>query len=331
MANRSFYEFFKAKPEETLGQMIYDLGNKQWNIPKLRELLETILPQKTSFDNFVVEHEFASIGRRTMLLNARQIQRAFGKEKIILLAIEDITDRNAWEHSFLELNERLLVSNRELEALGHSLSHDLRGPIQSIEAFSSILLEGYAEKLDAEGTQIVKSVKETAHRMYDMIFGLLSISRIARAEIRRDIIDLTTLFRMIAKEHRAAEPVRNIKVLVQENLFAQGDAKLIRMALDNLFRNAWKFTRKRTEARIEFGETYSRGKTAFFLRDNGAGFDMKHAEKIFTVFQRLHSDEEFEGTGVGLATVERIIRRHGGEIWAEGEVDKGAVFYFTLK
>lgn len=242
----------------------------------------------------------------------------------------DITDRKRWEHSLLDLNERLLVSNRELEALGHTLSHDLRGPIQCIEGFSRILLETHAEKLDSEGMRHLKIVNENAQRMRDMISGLLDISRIARAEILREKIDMTALVRIIVQEYRKAEPDRNAEVLIQENLFAEGDVTLLRIAIDNLIRNAWKFTRKRPKTLIEFGRTESGAKTAFFLRDNGAGFDMKVADKMFAVFQRFHSDTEFEGTGIGLATVQRIIHRHNGRIWVETESNRGATFYFTL-
>jgi PAS domain S-box-containing protein len=242
----------------------------------------------------------------------------------------DISDRKEWERSITDLNERLQVSNRELENLGNTLSHDLRGPIQCIEGYSTLLLDKFSERLGAEGERFLKIVNENTRRMCDMITGLLDISRIARAEIRRENIDVTALVRAIAQEYRKAEPSRDAEVLIQENLFTEGDAKLLRIALDNLIRNAWKFTRKRPKALIEFGKTENGGKTAFFLRDNGAGFDMKYADKLFAVFQRLHSDAEFEGTGVGLATVRRIIQRHSGEIWAEGEIDKGAKFYFTL-
>lgn len=243
----------------------------------------------------------------------------------------DITDRKIWESSLSDLNERLLVSNQELEGLGHMLSHDLRGPIQGIELLIGVFLENYGEKLDPKGKRMVQSVYESAQRMSGMISGLLEISRIARSELRREKIDMTALVNAIMLEYRKSEPAREAEVLVKEGLFAEGDYNLLRVALDNLIRNAWKFTGKRHKARIEFGVTENSGVKEFFLRDNGAGFDMKHANKMFAVFQRLHSDSEFKGTGVGLAMVQRIIRRHGGEIRAEGEIDKGATFYFTLQ
>ena len=242
----------------------------------------------------------------------------------------DITQRKVWEGSILDSNERLLVSNQELENLGHTLSHDLRGPIQGIEALTSMLLADYGEKLDPDGKEMLTKVHEGTYRIRDMISGLLNISRIAQVEMHREKIDITALVRAIIQEHQKAEPTRDAEISIEENLFAEADANLLRIALDNLIRNSWKFTGKRTKTIIKFGKKESRSTEAFFLRDNGAGFDMKYAYKIFGVFQRLHSDSEFTGTGVGLATVQKIIHRHGGEIWAEGEIDKGATFYFTL-
>ena len=230
----------------------------------------------------------------------------------------------------MDLNQRLFVSNRELEALGHTLSHDLRAPIQNIQGFCDILLERYAEKLGLEGKAFLAVIKERAYRMSGMITGLFDITRIAQTEIERKNIDLSALVAAIVQDYRLAQPGRDVECAVQQGLVAQGDGKLLPIALDNLLRNAWKFTGKRPKALIEFGKTENKGKEAFFVRDNGAGFNMKQADRLFTIFQRLHSESEFEGTGIGLATAQRIIMRHGGEIWAEGEVDKGAVFYFTL-
>jgi len=256
--------------------------------------------------------------------------RKFAEEKLVRQNEKIETDRQEWESSVMDLNQRLFVSNRELESLGHTLSHDLRGPLQSLKGFCDILLERYAEKLGAEGKEFLAIIKERAQRMSEMITGLLDITRIMRTEIQRQKIDMSQVVADIVQEYTTAQPAREADVLVQEGLFAQGDDKLLRLALDNLVRNAWKFTGKLPKARIEFGKTENNGKEAFFLRDNGVGFDMKYAGKMFTVFQRLHSEFEFEGSGIGLATAQRVILRHGGEIWAEGEVDKGATFYFTL-
>jgi PAS domain S-box-containing protein len=251
-----------------------------------------------------------------------------------LMALFDITTRKraeeAWESSIFELNERLMDSNRELERLGHTLSHDLRGPIVSIEGLLGILFEKHVSKIDTEVLEYLKAIGESAHRMSSMITGLLNLSSIATEKLRIDTIDISALVRNIADVCKFEKPPREAEFIIQDGLFAQGDYKLMQIALDNLIRNAWKFTGKRQKAVIEFGTTVSKGKTAFFLRDNGAGFNTKYADTIFTMFKRLHSQSEFKGTGIGLATVERIIRRHGGQIWAESEVDKGAYFYFTL-
>ena len=242
----------------------------------------------------------------------------------------DITEKNLWEGSILELNERLLVSNRELEGLGHSLSHDLRGPIISVEGFVGILLERHSEKLDNEAKEFLKIIGESVHRMSGMISGLLNISQIARAELRRDTIDLSVLVRSIVKECKVKEPARIVESVIQDGLFAKGDAKLTRIALENLVHNAWKFTRNCPQARIEFGQIDDKGEKVFFVRDNGAGFDMENTGAMFTVFKRFHAESEFEGSGVGLATVQRNIKRHSGKIWAEGKMGAGATFYFTL-
>jgi PAS domain S-box-containing protein len=242
----------------------------------------------------------------------------------------DIEEKNLWESSVMELNERLLVSNKELEGLGHSLSHDLRGPIISIEGFIGILLEKHSGKLDREAKEFLGIIADSVHRMSNMITGLLAISQIARTELRREKIDMSALARSIVQECKDKAPARIVGVSIPDGLFAQGDPKLVRMALTNLFNNAWKFTRNCEHALIEFGEIDNKGKKTFFLRDNGAGFDSENANKIFTVFRRFHTEAEFEGSGVGLATVQRIVKRHGGRIWAEAQVDKGATFYFTL-
>jgi PAS domain S-box-containing protein len=328
--SRSFYEFFKVNPEETMGQLIYDLGNKQWDIPKLRELLETILPQKATFDNYEVEHDFATIGRRIMLLNARQIQQAMGKERIILLAIEDITKKKRLEMGVVKARDVAEAANKELETFSYSVSHDLRAPLRGIDGFSEALLDDYRDKLDATGKNYLERIRAGTQRMGLLIDDMLKLSRVTRAEFKRESVDLSKMVQAILLTIRKSNPARGVKVSIQKDIIIDGDRQLLEIALTNLIDNAWKFTGKTKKAHIEFGTELTDGKPVMFLRDNGVGFDMLYVDKLFGVFQRLHAAEEFSGTGIGLANVQRIIHRHGGKVWAEGEIGKGATFYFTI-
>jgi PAS domain S-box-containing protein len=328
--SRSFYEFFKVNREETVGQLIYDLGNKQWNIPKLRELLETILPQKTTFDNYEVEHDFSTIGRRIMLLNARQIQRVLGKERVILLAIEDITEKRKLERGVMKARDTAEAANKELEAFSYSVSHDLRAPLRSIDGFSHVLLEDYQGKLDAPGKNYLERIRKATQHMGNLIDDLLKLSRVTQSELHEETINLSKMIQKIAQTYKKSTPGRTVKTVIQEGIIIQGDPDLMQIALTNLIDNAWKFTGKQKHPCIEFGAILKDGENVFFIRDNGVGFDMAYVDKLFGAFQRLHTMDEFTGTGIGLATVKRIITRHGGKIWAEGKVGKGATFFFTL-
>jgi light-regulated signal transduction histidine kinase (bacteriophytochrome) len=226
--------------------------------------------------------------------------------------------------------QRVEISNRELESFSYSVSHDLRAPLRSIDGFSRALLEGCADDLDARGKKYVGLIREGAQRMAELIDDLLELSRVSRVELVRAPVDLTALARRVTETLRDADPAREVNLTIEDGLSAEGDARLLELVLQNLLGNAWKFTSKRQNTRIELGKRDEEGHPTYFVRDNGAGFDMNYARKLFGVFQRLHADSDFEGTGVGLAIVERIIARHGGKVWAEGEVDRGATFYFTL-
>jgi len=234
-------------------------------------------------------------------------------------------------------NDRLLQSqataeaaNRELEAFSYSVAHDLRAPLRGIDGFSQALLEDYADKIDEEGRRHLNFLRESAQRMGRLIDDLLGLSRVARAELCRLPVDLSVLARNVAAQLGGSDPDREVEIVIVDGIGAEGDAPLLRIALENLLGNAWKFTSKRTAARIEVGTMSVDGDTVYFVRDNGAGFDPAYEAKLFGVFQRLHSTREFEGTGIGLATVKRIVSRHNGRIWATSEVDRGATFYFTL-
>lgn len=232
-----------------------------------------------------------------------------------------------------ELEERvaeLAAANGELEAFSYSVSHDLRGPLRAIDGFSKILQDQYRDALDAQGQHFLSRVRAGSQRMGQLIDDLLSLARINRAEMHKGDVDLAQLAREVVDELRQKDPARAVEVVVAAALPARGDARLLRAALDNLVGNAWKFTGKSADARIEVGCERRDGVPAYFVKDNGAGFDMAYVHKLFAPFQRLHAQSEFEGTGIGLATVHRIITRHGGRLWAESTLGRGATFWFTL-
>ncbi len=221
-------------------------------------------------------------------------------------------------------------ANKELESFCYSVSHDLRAPLRAIDGFGLILQKSYSDKLDAQGQNYLGRVRAATQRMGQLIDDLLNLSRIARSEMSIATVDLSELAGTIAKDLQETAPERKVVFSVAPEMVVLADANLMRILLDNLLGNAWKFSGKRAEARIDVGSTTNAGETAYFVRDNGAGFDMKYADKLFGAFQRLHPVTAFEGTGVGLAIVQRVILRHGGRVWAEAAVDRGATFYFTL-
>ncbi len=234
------------------------------------------------------------------------------------------------EQRVIERTAQLEVTNKELEAFAYSVSHDLRAPLRGIDGFSQALLEDYAGEIDAQGQDYLRRVRNASQRMGQLIDDLLKLSRLTRGEMRRETVDLSGMAQTIASELHKTQPERRVECLITPGLTANGDARLLRVVLENLLGNAWKFTSKCAQVRIEFGATEVEGESTYFVRDNGAGFDMTYADKLFGAFQRLHGDAEFPGTGIGLATVQRIIHRHGGRIWAEAELEQGATFYFTL-
>ncbi|MFZ0821521.1 MAG: ATP-binding protein [Candidatus Acidiferrales bacterium] len=237
-----------------------------------------------------------------------------------------------------ELEERvhqrtaeLESANKELEAFCYSVSHDLRAPLRSIDGFSLALLEDHGGRLSDEGKTDLQRVRAATVRMGTLIDDLLDLSRIARSEMHREPVDLSQLAGSIASELRGVQPDRKVEFAIAPGLKVKGDLRLIRIALQNLLGNSWKFTSKQDHARIEFGRTQSNGTSSFFVGDNGAGFDPAFASRLFGAFQRLHAAADFPGTGIGLATVQRIVHRHGGDIWATSKVNEGATFFFTLE
>jgi signal transduction histidine kinase len=267
----------------------------------------------------------------------------------VLISIIDVTPLKLAEKELTQHREHLeeLVrerttelerANQELESFAYTVSHDLRTPLRHIDAYSSLLLMDYGGQLDEQGREFLGNVRKGSQNMGRMVDGLLQLSRAAHGDLHQALVDLSVLADEISRELAAAEPGRQVGWVIAPDCRAQGDVRLLRAALQNLLGNAWKFTQTQPQARIEFGRLpeaeaqarYAISQAVFFVRDNGAGFDMKFAGKLFTPFQRLHSDEQFAGTGIGLATVQRIIRRHGGDIWAESGPGRGAAFYFTL-
>jgi PAS domain S-box-containing protein len=274
------------------------------------------------------------------LISASPLYDEAGRLRGSLAVIVDLTQRKRAEQEILRLNANLEqrvrqrtaqieAINKELEAFCYSVSHDLRAPLRSIRGFSEVLLERYAGNLDAQGQEFLRRACQSSVQMDVLIEDLLKLSRVSRSEIQWQNCDLSALADRIVEELRRSEPQRAAECQIARNLQARGDQGLLRIVLENLLQNAWKFTGKQPRPRIEFNMT-SDPQRAFFIRDNGAGFDMAHADRLFGVFQRLHSASEFPGTGVGLATVQRIINRHGGRAWAVGAPSQGTTFYFTL-
>jgi PAS domain S-box-containing protein len=246
------------------------------------------------------------------------------------IAARDISDRKRADAEVRRAREEAEAANRELEAFNYSVAHDLRSPLRAVDGFASRLLDDYGEKVDEVGQTHLRRVREAAKHMGLLIDGLLALSRLGRVGLRDQRVDLSEIARATAQRLRESQPERDVEIVIQSGLAARGDAALLGDALENLLGNAWKFTRDTHAARIELGAVEDAGRTEYFVRDNGAGFDMAYASKLFGVFQRLHARGEFEGTGVGLATVRRIVQRHGGDIRAEGKLGEGACFRFTL-
>ena len=241
-----------------------------------------------------------------------------------------VDDLNASTKDVDLANQKLTATNKELEAFSYSVSHDLRAPLRGMDGFSQVLLEDYSDKLDATGKNYLERIRTGTQHMGLLIDDMLKLSRINRTEFKNESVDLSKMIQAIILTVGQNNPARDVQVSIQKDIVIQGDRHLLEIALTNLVENAWKFTSKTENARIEFGTELKEGKPVMFIRDNGVGFDMAYVDKLFGAFQRLHTTAEFPGTGIGLATVQRVIHRHGGRIWAEGNMGKGASFFFTL-
>lgn len=262
---------------------------------------------------------FVELAKKTELLK-RQAQLLAESEQ----AARELAEVRA------ELVRDLEHKNRELESFSYAVSHDLRAPLRRIDSFSRAVLESQGERLDEPGRRFLSRVREASQHMSQLIDDVLYLSRVTRADLREQEVDLSALASLILTRLQESEPDRDVEVKVRPGVVVTGDGQLLKIALENLLENAWKFTAKQPETRIEFGMTQVSGEPTYFVRDNGAGFDMTYADRLFGPFQRLHPQDEFPGSGIGLATVQRIIHRHGGRVWAEGLVGQGATFQFTL-
>jgi PAS domain S-box-containing protein len=280
-------------------------------------------------------------GVRTVLLSAKMVRDAQGRDLMSSSTLHDITARRIAEDKLRELNielenriqertAQLSTANKELSAFSYSLSHDLRAPLRSIDGFSKLLLERYAGYLDDQGRSYIQRLRRAGTRIGLLIDDMLRLSRVSFLELHLADIDVSRVAHEIAGDLAHAHPERRVQFAVADGLKAVGDPGLLRIVLENLIGNAWKYTSKKAAAKIEVGRAVERGVTSFYVRDDGAGFDMEFAEKLFEPFQRLHNSAEFEGTGIGLATVQRVIDRHRGRVWAEGSVGQGATVFFTL-
>jgi PAS domain S-box-containing protein len=325
--NEGAHRMFGYTADEITGKSIGLIIPPGWESEE-RTILESIARGE-------VRH-FDTVRRRKdgrdihVSITSSPMRNAAGDVVGISKVARDITQRRQAEEALARAKDAAEAASRELEAFSYSVAHDLRAPLRGMNGFAEVLLEDYADKLDADGRDCLQEIHDNAQKMGDLIDALLSLSRVTRNDWSPERVDLSALCRATAAQYAAADPQRKVNVVVQDHLEADMDLALARTLFDNLVGNAWKFTANRPCARIEFGALDMDGGRTLFLRDDGAGFEEAHARKLFAPFQRLHTIAEFPGTGIGLATVQRIVHRHGGRVWAEGKVGEGAVFYFTL-
>jgi PAS domain S-box-containing protein len=334
-ASRSFYQTFQITPGEVEGKVLYDLGNRQWDIPKLRKLLEEILPKNTVFLDFEIDHDFKSLGRRVIVLNARRIFHETKRMQMVLLAIEDITERKRAERELKQAEElkqaieALELSNRDLEQFAYVASHDLQEPLRMVSSFTQLLAKRYQGKLDKDADEFIAYIVAGARRMQALINDLLTYSRVdTRGES----------FGPIDSEAALDQAIANLRVAIEEGeavithdplppLIA--DNSQIVQLFQNLLGNAIKFCGKEPP-RVHVSARQENNEWVFSCRDNGIGIAPEYFDRVFVIFQRLHSREEYPGTGTGLAICKRIVERHGGRIWVESELNKGSTFYFAI-
>jgi PAS domain S-box-containing protein len=332
--NPAWEETLGWRVEDLTGKPFFDLVHPDDHAATLRAVEELLAGRGIEFEN---RYRCSDGSFRWIHWSATSAR----EQGLIYAAGRDITERKQADEALRQLAEELeercaertaalLAANEELEAFAYSVSHDLRAPLRGIDGFSLALLEEYSDLLDDTGKDYLQRLRAGSQRMGTLIDDMLSLSRVARVELIQENVDLSAIALSVASELQEREPDRQVDFVVDDGMVATCDSRFLRIVLENLLGNAFKFTSTRTTARIEFGYEEVRGENAFFVRDNGVGFDMTYADQLFIPFQRLHTGSDFPGSGIGLTTVQRIMRRHGGRAWAYGEVGQGATFYFTL-
>jgi PAS domain S-box-containing protein len=326
-ANRGLEAILNLPAERILGKTVYDF----FPVEAADEYAANdcaVLTSGASFEEEVVVP--LGDGPHLFLTLKVPLRDAAGKVYALCAVSTDITERRLAVEEAQRARADAEAANQELEAFSYSVAHDLRAPLRALDGFSAALVEDYRDRLDGQGVEYLGRVRAGAQHMAQIIDDLLTLSRVSRHEMQSTMLDLTAMAHDVAGRLRGSQPGRKVDFVIQEGISAQGDAHLLELALENLLGNAWKYTGKRPRARIEFGAVIEGESTVYFVRDDGAGFDMAYSQKLFRPFSRLHASHEFEGTGIGLANVQRIVRRHGGRAWATGAPDHGATFFFTL-
>lgn len=368
--NNSFYDYFMVNPDVTVGELIYDLGNGQWDIPVLRRLLKKLLPNETFIQDFEVSHNFEDIGDKTLLINARMM-KIKNRDPLILISIQDITQRKLNDTQRKELlererllteeltaineelrvttdnlhatNEKLVVtqdkqtellnkltsSNRELEQFAYIASHDLQEPLRMISSFNQLLEKRYKDKLDADAEEYIDFIVGGVQRMKDLIDDLLLFSRINTEAKKFDIVKMGDVLDNVLTDLKESVADNNAQIIHEPLPIIKGDPSQIHQLLQNLLSNAIKFHGKKPPI-INISVKELEKEWVFGVSDNGIGISPKHQEQIFNIFKRLHTIDEYSGTGIGLAICKKIVERHGGSIWVESESDKGSTFYFNI-